>query len=206
MDDTIRANDVLEAKARFEAMGTLSGLFDAEMVKLERHLSTIVFADFPLSRASFTLGIISLLSSLIAIGFGVGLIYVLGDVHGSSIVMVDDRHPFLHLFALSIPEVWAFISFGTFFADISVIVWEAGVTAAAVALVAHLVAFGFLFREQDTTQFLIPDEPVFTTEEITEPKEATKSDEPPLSDSSLSYSKELLGGGLQSSPKELEYN
>ncbi|KAL5512904.1 hypothetical protein ACEPAH_3302 [Sanghuangporus vaninii] len=137
-------------------------------------VSTIVFADFPLSKASFTLGIISLLSSLIAIGFGVGLIYVLGDVRGSSIVLVDDRYPRLHLFALSIPEVWAFVSFGSFFSGLSVIVWEAdnkgwvvkaGVTAAAIALVGHLVAFGFLFREQDTTAFLIPDEQIFPSNE-----------------------------------------
>ncbi|KAL5492101.1 hypothetical protein ACEPAI_3548 [Sanghuangporus weigelae] len=137
-------------------------------------VSTIVFADFPLSKASFTLGIISLLSSLIAIGFGVGLIYVLGDVRGSSIVLVDDRYPRLHLFALSIPEVWAFVSFGAFFSGLSVIVWEAdnkgwvvkaGVTVAAVALVGHLVAFGFLFREQDTTAFLIPDEQIFPSDE-----------------------------------------
>ena len=39
--------------------------------------------------------------------------------------MVDDHYPRLLLFALSIPEVWAFVSFGTFFADIAVIVWEA---------------------------------------------------------------------------------
>ncbi|KAL5537209.1 hypothetical protein ACEPAF_1032 [Sanghuangporus sanghuang] len=137
-------------------------------------VSTIVFADFPLSKASFTLGIISLLSSLIAIGFGVGLIYVLGDVRGSSIVLVDDRYPRLHLFALSIPEVWAFVSFGSFFSGLSVIVWEAdnkgwvvkaGVTAAAIALVGHLVAFGFLFREQDTAAFLIPDEQIFPSNE-----------------------------------------
>lgn len=37
--------------------------------------------------------------------------------------------------------------------------------AATVALVLHLVAFGLLFREQDTTEFLIPDEDIFPTDE-----------------------------------------
>ena len=37
--------------------------------------------------------------------------------------------------------------------------------AAAVALILHLVAFGFLFREQDTTAFLIPDEQIFPSDE-----------------------------------------
>ena len=46
-------------------------------------MSTILFSSFPISNAAFTLGVMSLLSSLIAIGFGVGLTYVLGDVPGS---------------------------------------------------------------------------------------------------------------------------
>ena len=36
---------------------------------------------------------------------------------------------------------------------------------AAVALIVHLAAFGLLFREQDTTEFLIPDEDLFPTDE-----------------------------------------
>ncbi|KAI5118396.1 hypothetical protein M0805_007530 [Coniferiporia weirii] len=129
-------------------------------------VSTIVFADFPLTSASFTLGIISLLSSLISIGFGVGMIYVLGDVQGGTLRMIDRRYPNLYLFALSIPEVWAFISFGTFFTGVGVIVWQsadkgwiakAGVTVSAVALLGHLAAFAFLFREQDTAKFLVDE-------------------------------------------------
>ncbi|KAH8108870.1 hypothetical protein DFH11DRAFT_1516302, partial [Phellopilus nigrolimitatus] len=135
-------------------------------------VSSIVFADLPLSRASFSLGIISLLSSLIAIGFGVGLIYVLGDVKGISLLACPHQnYPRLYLFALSIPEVWAFISFGTFFADIGVIVWQsadkgwiAGTAVTAVALVGHLVAFAILFREQDTTEYLIPDRDVIVSD------------------------------------------
>ncbi|KAI5118398.1 hypothetical protein M0805_007532 [Coniferiporia weirii] len=130
-------------------------------------VSTIVFSNFPLTRASFALGIISLLSSLISIGFGVGLIYVLGDVEGDMLRMIDQRYPNLYLFALSIPEIWAFISFGSSFTGVGVIVWQsadkgwiakAGVTLTAVALLAHLAAFAFLFREQDTAKSLVDDE------------------------------------------------
>jgi len=46
-----------------------------------------VFANYVLSRASFALGIISLLSSLIVIGFGVGLSYVLADVSGNVLMV-----------------------------------------------------------------------------------------------------------------------
>jgi len=133
-------------------------------------VSTIVFSDFPLSTSSFTLGIISLLTSLIAIGFGVGLTYVLGDVRGTSLNLIDEQYPKLYLFALSIPEVWGIISFASFFGGLCVIVWQAtdkgwvvkaGVVAAVVALFVHLAAFAFLFREQDTAAYLIPDHEVF---------------------------------------------
>lgn len=50
--------------------------------KTSRAISTILFASFSIGPVAFALGITSLLSSLIAIGFGVGLIYVLGDVKG----------------------------------------------------------------------------------------------------------------------------
>ena len=46
-------------------------------------MSTILFSTYTVSNTTFALGVISLLSSLIAIGFGVGLTYVLGDVPGS---------------------------------------------------------------------------------------------------------------------------
>ncbi|THH11330.1 hypothetical protein EW145_g725 [Phellinidium pouzarii] len=133
-----------------------------------------------------------IMGSLIVIGFGVGLIYVLGDVKGSSLLMIDQRHPVLYLFALSIPEVWAFISFGTFFADVGVIVWQAadkgwivkesqmqaGVAVSAVALIGHLAAFAFPYREQDTTEFLIPDDEVIISDvslaSVREAKEVDK--------------------------------
>ncbi|OCB90585.1 prenyltransferase [Sanghuangporus baumii] len=121
-------------------------------------VSTVVFSDYPLSPASFTLGIISLLSSLIAIGFGVGLIYVLVDVPGGTLQDIDEKYPRLYLFALSIPELWALLSFGSFFIGICVVIWEAtnkgwiakaGVVLTIVMLSLHLVAFGFLFHKKD---------------------------------------------------------
>ncbi|KAL5512914.1 hypothetical protein ACEPAH_3312 [Sanghuangporus vaninii] len=121
-------------------------------------VSTVVFSDYPLSPASFTLGIISLLSSLIAIGFGVGLIYVLVDVPGGTLQDIDEKYPRLYLFALSIPELWALLSFGSFFIGICVVIWEAtnkgwiakaGVVLTIVILSLHLVAFGFLFHKED---------------------------------------------------------
>ncbi|KAL5492113.1 hypothetical protein ACEPAI_3560 [Sanghuangporus weigelae] len=121
-------------------------------------VSTVLFSDYPLSRASFALGIISLLSSLIATGFGVGLIYVLVDVPGSTLQDIDEKYPRLYLFALSIPELWALLSFGSFFVGICVVIWEAtnkgwiakaGVVLTIVMLSLHLVAFGFLFHKKD---------------------------------------------------------
>lgn len=48
-------------------------------------VSTILCSNVPLSDDAFAFGIVSLLSSLISIGFGVGLIYVLGDVRGRTL-------------------------------------------------------------------------------------------------------------------------
>ena len=39
--------------------------------------------------------------------------------------MIDEQYPRLYLFALSIPEVWAMISFAAFFAGLCVLVWQA---------------------------------------------------------------------------------
>ena len=64
-----------------------------------RAISTIIFANYVLSRASFALGIICLLSSLIAIGFGVGLNYVLVDVNGE--VLMVGLFPLWHHSAIS---------------------------------------------------------------------------------------------------------
>jgi hypothetical protein len=47
--------------------------------------TTILFSDFEMDAAAFAFGIISLLSSLMATGFGVGLMYVLGDVDGHTL-------------------------------------------------------------------------------------------------------------------------
>ena len=88
-------------------------------------ISTILFSPFTISNAAFALGVISLLSSLIAIGFGVGMTYVLGDVPGTSLhvrwIQVDYLmtssvtgtydgqaigflHTKLYIFALSVPQ------------------------------------------------------------------------------------------------------
>ncbi|CAE7217511.1 unnamed protein product, partial [Rhizoctonia solani] len=48
-------------------------------------MSTIMFADVELDSVSFGFGVVSLLSSLISIGFGTGLMYVLGDVAGGTL-------------------------------------------------------------------------------------------------------------------------
>lgn len=48
-------------------------------------ISTVMFADVELDRVSFGFGVVSLLSSLISIGFGTGLMYVLGDVDGHTL-------------------------------------------------------------------------------------------------------------------------
>lgn len=50
-----------------------------------RAVSTVVCSSLPLSGVAFALGVVALLSSLISIGFGTGLIYVLGDVPGESL-------------------------------------------------------------------------------------------------------------------------
>lgn len=44
-----------------------------------------MFADVELDEVAFGFGVVSLLSSLIAIGFGTGLMYVLGDVAGETL-------------------------------------------------------------------------------------------------------------------------
>ena len=104
----------------------------------------------------------------------------------SNIQAIDDSHPYLYLFALSIPEVWALISFGTFFTDVSVIVWQspnkgwivkvrhssstphhlssdllrthakAGSALAAAFFLSHLIAFGLLFRQQGSLEIHPP--------------------------------------------------
>ena len=48
-------------------------------------MSTIMFANVELDSVSFGFGVVSLLSSLISIGFGTGLMYVLGDVAGDTL-------------------------------------------------------------------------------------------------------------------------
>jgi len=91
--------------------------------------------------------------------------YVLADVNGNVLMAIDDSHPYLYLFALSIPEVWALISFGTFFADVSVIVWQSpnkgwivkvGTALATAFFVSHLIAFASLFRQQGSLEIHPP--------------------------------------------------
>ncbi|KAG9119067.1 hypothetical protein FRC07_006092 [Ceratobasidium sp. 392] len=48
-------------------------------------ISTVMFAGMELDSVTFGFGIVSLLSSLISIGFGTGLMYVLGDVAGETL-------------------------------------------------------------------------------------------------------------------------
>jgi len=50
-----------------------------------RATSTVVFSPLTIGPASFAIGVTSMFSSLISIGFGVGLIYVLGDVGGNTL-------------------------------------------------------------------------------------------------------------------------
>ncbi|KIM49537.1 hypothetical protein M413DRAFT_110740 [Hebeloma cylindrosporum] len=88
-------------------------------------MSTVLFSSATISNAAFALGVISLLSSLIAIGFGVGLMYVLGDVPGSRLHIIGCLHLRPYIFALSVPQIWAVVSFTAFFASVCVFVWEA---------------------------------------------------------------------------------
>ena len=62
--------------------------------------------------------------------------------------------------------------------------------AASVALIFHLAAFGFLFREQDTSETLIPEEDDFLSEEPT----SDRSDEPDRRKQSRSTSAQRLCG------------
>jgi len=113
-------------------------------------VSTVVCSSIPLSAVAFALGIVSLLSSLTSIGFGTGLIYVLGDVRGETLQKVADRYPRLFPYALAIPQLWAAGSFCVFFVEIFVIAWsqphggwvvKIGVLFAVVVTIVHLAGF-----------------------------------------------------------------
>lgn len=102
--------------------------FSPVVVLMTSAISTILSSELSLSHEAFAFGIVSLLSSLTSIGFGVGLIYVLGDVRGvilnvrrasltsattSLIVMIKDigvRFPNLFVYCLSIPQVSLFFN------------------------------------------------------------------------------------------------
>ena len=104
--------------------GILIGLFfgwhRSSGPRITSAMSTILFSSFTISNAAFALGVISLLSSLIAIGFGVGLTYVLGDVPGKRLhvrwlqvdwlteiydeQIIGSLHTRLYIFALSVPQ------------------------------------------------------------------------------------------------------
>jgi len=111
---------------------------------------------------------------------------------------IDDTHPYLYLFALSIPEVWAFISFGTFFADVSVIVWQSpkkgwivklGTLGATTVLVSHLIAFALLFRQQGSLDIHPPPPP----NPILTPRSPSPLSKPP---NEMQYVNENLGRAL----------
>ncbi|KAJ1301771.1 hypothetical protein OPQ81_009000 [Rhizoctonia solani] len=130
-------------------------------------MSTIMFADVKLDAVSFGFGVVSLLSSLISIGFGTGLMYVLGDVAGETLKKIGTQYPILFVFALSIPQVWAGICILTFFLCTGVFAWnasdkgwtaKAGIILSAVIAIVHLIAFTRLFHKQQTVESLIDNE------------------------------------------------
>ncbi|KAG9078992.1 hypothetical protein FRC06_008015 [Ceratobasidium sp. 370] len=127
-----------------------------------------MFAGVELDSVTFGFGIVSLLSSLISIGFGTGLMYVLGDVAGETLHRIGKRYPILFVFALSIPQVWAGICIVTFFLCIGVFAWnaadkgwtaKAGIIGSSVLTALHLAFFARLFHKQHTIETLIDDEP-----------------------------------------------
>ncbi|KAG9098997.1 hypothetical protein FS749_002399 [Ceratobasidium sp. UAMH 11750] len=131
-------------------------------------ISTVMFAGVELDSVTFGFGIVSLLSSLISIGFGTGLMYVLGDVAGGTLHRIGKRYPILFVFALSIPQVWAGICIVTFFLCIGVFAWnaadkgwtaKAGIIGSSVLTALHLAFFARLFHKQHTIETLIDDEP-----------------------------------------------
>ncbi|KAG8722433.1 hypothetical protein FRC08_002414 [Ceratobasidium sp. 394] len=151
-------------------------------------ISTVMFAGVELDSVTFGFGIVSLLSSLISIGFGTGLMYVLGDVAGETLHRIGRRYPILFVFALSIPQVWAGICIVTFFLCIGVFAWnaadkgwtakvpdipahymrhlysylkrnKAGIIGSSVLTTLHLAFFARLFHKQHTIETLIDDEP-----------------------------------------------
>jgi len=130
-------------------------------------MSTVLFANVQLARGPFGFGVVSLLSSLIAIGFGTGLMYVLGDVDGEVLHKIGRRYPILFVFALSIPQVWASICIASFFLCTGTFAWnasdkgwtaKAGIIFSAALTLVHLIAFARLFYKQQTVETLIDDD------------------------------------------------
>ncbi|KAF8598021.1 hypothetical protein BDV93DRAFT_354731 [Ceratobasidium sp. AG-I] len=128
-----------------------------------------MFADVELDRAAFGLGVVSLLSSLISIGFGTGLMYVLGDVEGHTLNKIGRRYPILFVFALSIPQVWAGICIVTFFLCTGIFAWnasdkgwtaKAGIIGSGLLTILHLLAFARLFHKQHKVETLIDDDEI----------------------------------------------
>ncbi|QRV97285.1 hypothetical protein RhiJN_25304 [Ceratobasidium sp. AG-Ba] len=131
-------------------------------------ISTIVFAGLELDSVTFGFGIVSLLSSLISIGFGTGLMYVLGNVPGSTLGKIGKRHPILFIFALSIPQVWAGVCIVSFFLCVGVFAWnatdkgwtaKAGIIGSSALTAIHLILFARLFYKQNNIATLIDDHP-----------------------------------------------
>lgn len=130
-------------------------------------ISTVMFADVELDKVSFGFGVVSLLSSLISIGFGTGLMYVLGDVDGGTLGAIGKRYPILFVFALSIPQVWAGICIVSFFLCTGIFAWnasdkgwtaKAGIIFSAALTIAHLIAFARLFHKQHAVETMFDDE------------------------------------------------
>jgi len=118
-------------------------------------VSSVLFGNYGLSSSALAAGVVSLLSSLICIGYGAALIYVLGDAPGSILRSAGTRYPILFVTVLSIPQLWGGIAFSAFFISICIIGFQAtdkgpllemGMILTIVVLVGHLIAFLVLFR------------------------------------------------------------
>jgi len=135
-------------------------------------VSTLLFGSYTFSGGAFAFGVASLLSSLICIGFGVGLIYVLGDVSGHTLRLIALRYPTLFLIALSIPQSWGGISFATFFITTCIIGFQAnkgpylifGLCLTIFLLGLHIIGFIILFRKNIHDGALCVPEPEFDGE------------------------------------------
>jgi len=175
-------------------------------------VSTIVCSSLPLSGFAFALGIVSLLGSLISIGFGTGLIYVLGDCRGETLQEISERYSLLFPYALAVPQVWAAVSFCVFFAEVVAIAWgqsgagwlvKTGVVLAAALTAIHLAGFAVLhlsYHPAPTDPGLEEKEsgPAIPMPELLQGSGSQLTDEPALVASPLSFdsTEHQVGGGF----------